>query len=300
MTNKILRSVLTFRFIFTVLLAAMLGLFGWYSVDAFLRAVIQTSGMKEVFGTGDALTWVGWLYRGIFIAVGAIFGFALGGTIFRRIELAGENLRTMSVRDKLAITGGVIVGIVLAVALSIPTILLIPNKVIAFVTALLVGLAVTYLSTVAALSMKEEIHFYIPPPKEEDKVPNEHFKVLDTNVIIDGRVADVAKAGFLEGPLYIPGFVLEELQHIADSSDGLKRARGRRGLDILNQMQKELDPCCPHLRPPFPTRRGSGCTVGAACKGPQRRTRHKRLELEQGRRTARGSGSQYQRVGKCD
>jgi uncharacterized protein YacL len=119
--------------------------------------------------------------------------------------------------------------------------MLIPNKVIAFVAALLVGMAVTYLSTAAALSMKEEIHFYMPPPKEEDKVPtNEKFKVLDTNVIIDGRVADVAKAGFVEGSLYVPGFVLEELQHIADSSDGLKRARGRRGLDILNQMQKEL------------------------------------------------------------
>jgi uncharacterized protein YacL len=241
MTGKIWRSVLTFRFIFTVLLAAMLGIFGWYSVGAFLEWVTQTPGMKEVFGSGNALTWVGWLYRGIFIAVGAIFGFALGGTIFRRLELLTENLRTMSVRDKLAITGGVIVGVILAVALSIPTIMLIPNKVIAFVTALLVGMAVTYLSTAAALSMKEEIHFYMPPPKEEEKIPtNENFKILDTNVIIDGRVADVAKAGFVEGSLYVPGFVLEELQHIADSSDGLKRARGRRGLDILNQMQKEL------------------------------------------------------------
>ncbi|MDX1935303.1 MAG: TRAM domain-containing protein [Capsulimonadales bacterium] len=241
MSTSIWRSVLTFRFIFTLLLAAMLGLFGWYSVGAFLDWVTQTPGMREIFGSGNTLTWVGWLYRGIFIAVGAIFGFALGGFIFRRLELISDNLRTMSVRDKLAMTGGVIVGIVLAVALSIPTILLIPNKVIAFVTALLVGIAVTYLSTAAALSMKEEIHFYIPPPKEEDKVPaNEKFKVLDTNVIIDGRVADVAKAGFVEGSLYVPGFVLEELQHIADSSDNLKRARGRRGLDILNQMQKEL------------------------------------------------------------
>ncbi len=65
-------------------------------------------------------------------------------------------------------------------------------------------------------------------------------KILDTNVIIDGRIADVCRTGFLEGPLYVPGFVLEELQHIADSGDGLKRARGRRGLDILNTMQKEL------------------------------------------------------------
>ena len=66
-------------------------------------------------------------------------------------------------------------------------------------------------------------------------------KVLDTSVIIDGRIADVAKSGFLEGPLVIPTFVLQELRHIADSSDVLKRNRGRRGLDILNRIQKELD-----------------------------------------------------------
>ncbi|MDI6829523.1 MAG: PIN domain-containing protein, partial [Armatimonadota bacterium] len=66
-------------------------------------------------------------------------------------------------------------------------------------------------------------------------------KVLDTNVIIDGRIADVCRTGFLEGPIYVPSFVLEELRHIADSEDFLRRARGRRGLDILNQMQKELN-----------------------------------------------------------
>lgn len=64
-------------------------------------------------------------------------------------------------------------------------------------------------------------------------------KILDTSVIIDGRIADISKSGFLEGVLIIPEFVLEELRHIADSSESLKRNRGRRGLDILKQMQKE-------------------------------------------------------------
>jgi len=64
-------------------------------------------------------------------------------------------------------------------------------------------------------------------------------KILDTSVIIDGRVADVVEAGFLEGTLVVPAFVLRELQHIADSSDPLKRNRGRRGLDILQRMQKK-------------------------------------------------------------
>jgi uncharacterized protein YacL len=68
----------------------------------------------------------------------------------------------------------------------------------------------------------------------------QRWKILDTSVIIDGRVADICQTGFLEGTIVIPQFVLEELQHIADSSDVLKRNRGRRGLDILNRIQKEL------------------------------------------------------------
>jgi len=65
-------------------------------------------------------------------------------------------------------------------------------------------------------------------------------KVLDTSVIIDGRILDICQTGFIEGTLIIPNFVLEELRHIADSSDDLKRTRGRRGLDILNKIQSEL------------------------------------------------------------
>ncbi|MEW6725282.1 MAG: PIN/TRAM domain-containing protein [Bacillota bacterium] len=64
-------------------------------------------------------------------------------------------------------------------------------------------------------------------------------KILDTSVIIDGRIADIHRSGFLEGTLIIPSFVLEELRHIADSADTLKRNRGRRGLDILNTIQKQ-------------------------------------------------------------
>ncbi len=65
-------------------------------------------------------------------------------------------------------------------------------------------------------------------------------KVLDTSVIIDGRIADILETGFIEGPIVVPQFVLDELRHIADSADVLKRNRGRRGLDVLNHIQKEL------------------------------------------------------------
>ncbi len=74
-----------------------------------------------------------------------------------------------------------------------------------------------------------------PKSKNSDATP----KVLDTSVIIDGRIADIMKTGFIEGNIVIPEFVLVELRHIADSSDGLKRNRGRRGLDILNRIQTE-------------------------------------------------------------
>jgi len=66
----------------------------------------------------------------------------------------------------------------------------------------------------------------------------ENLKILDTSVIIDGRIADVCETGFLEGVFILPQFILQELQHIADSADSMKRQRGRRGLDILHKIQK--------------------------------------------------------------
>jgi uncharacterized protein YacL len=69
-------------------------------------------------------------------------------------------------------------------------------------------------------------------------IDDEHLKILDTSVIIDGRIADVCETGFLDGVFILPQFILQELQHIADSSDSMKRARGRRGLDVLHKIQK--------------------------------------------------------------
>ena len=72
-------------------------------------------------------------------------------------------------------------------------------------------------------------------------IPKEDLKILDTSVIIDGRIADIAETGFIDGTFIIPQFVLRELQLVADSSDSLKRNRGRRGLDILSRIQKNPD-----------------------------------------------------------
>ncbi len=78
-------------------------------------------------------------------------------------------------------------------------------------------------------------------PSQETAASPPNSKILDTSVIIDGRIADLAQTGFLEGVCILPLFVLKELQHIADSSDSIKRVRGRRGLDILQRIQKMVE-----------------------------------------------------------
>ncbi|EHL16628.1 hypothetical protein HMPREF9629_01175 [Peptoanaerobacter stomatis] len=92
---------------------------------------------------------------------------------------------------------------------------------------------------------KDEIAKYIHSKrissreKINKKTVNAMPKILDTSVIIDGRIADIIDTGFIEGKVIIPTFVLEELRHIADSADDLKRVKGRRGLDIINEIQNK-------------------------------------------------------------
>ncbi|TCN19386.1 uncharacterized protein YacL [Mesobacillus foraminis] len=104
-----------------------------------------------------------------------------------------------------------------------------------------------YLGFQVGFKKRDELLGLFSPRKKKgaedddtEKEASAAWKILDTSVIIDGRIADICQTGFLEGTIVIPQFVLEELQHIADSSDVLKRNRGRRGLDILNRIQKEL------------------------------------------------------------
>lgn len=72
----------------------------------------------------------------------------------------------------------------------------------------------------------------------KEKTTGQAEKILDTSVIIDGRIADISNTSFIDGPLIVPQFILKELQLVADSADGIKRQRGRRGLDVLEQLQK--------------------------------------------------------------
>ena len=98
-----------------------------------------------------------------------------------------------------------------------------------------------YIGLRIGLKKGEEIHLSGWKVFSKSLPRSENTKILDTSVIIDGRIADITETGFVEGTLLIPQFVLSELQHIADSSDSVKRTRGKRGLEILHRIQKQVD-----------------------------------------------------------
>lgn len=182
----------------------------------------------------------------LFVLLGGIVGFLVGSILFHRIAEVGSNLRRIPAEDKIASTLGTLLSLLLVIPLG-TLIWKIDLGVEVRIAILLLGsVMVIWLFNVVALSMKDEMKFMVPgraqdpsamPAPDAGATP----KLLDTNVIIDGRIYDIARSGFLEGPIILPGFVLEELQRIADSADTLRRNRGRRGLDILHQMQTELD-----------------------------------------------------------
>jgi uncharacterized protein YacL len=145
-----------------------------------------------------------------------------------------------------AIYFGMIVGLILSYFLQIavePVLTLLFEKtpaagdVPSVVTGLLTAI-VCYVCVSILLQTKDDFRFIIPYMEFSKEVKGTHPLILDTSVIIDGRIADVAEARILDQPLVVPRFVLQELQGIADSSDRLRRNRGRRGLDILNKLQK--------------------------------------------------------------
>lgn len=183
--------------------------------------------------------WMTGMTAMLFVVLAAAFGESLFG-LLRRLEM---RLQSMPASYLLGGTLGLIVGLVVS-ALVYPALYS-----LAWDSSLLPVLFTVVLGGFGFrlgcakwedfVSGFSGIRFGKEP--EPDKNHWDEHKILDTSVIIDGRIADICKTGFIEGTLVIPQFVLEELQHIADSSDLLKRNRGRRGLDILNKIQKELD-----------------------------------------------------------
>lgn len=128
---------------------------------------------------------------------------------------------------------GLLIAVILAYGLNFVGKIQENQQILPWVYVILTG-TLGYLGLVLGSKKVEEFSFMAGGAAKEPA----DYRILDTSVIIDGRIADIAETGFLEGRLVVPRFVLDELQYIADSSDSLKRSRGRRGLDILNRMQR--------------------------------------------------------------
>jgi uncharacterized protein YacL len=180
--------------------------------------------------------------RAGFAIIGILIALLSSSLAFSQLIKMADSLKEMPANDKIALLFGALLGVIFTLLLY-PLIWHLPNvgKLLTFV----IGMVFVYLGVQGMMSMKTELRKLLPPYNTAELLaadvnPMQHCKILDTNVIIDGRIADICRTGFMEGPVYVPGFVLDELQQIADSSDSLKRARGRRGLDILNAMQKEM------------------------------------------------------------
>lgn len=186
-----------------------------------------------------------------FILVLILAGGALGLLVapwitIRPYRWFRRQMRRVPANQLIAGTAGLIIGLVIAALTAFPLSLL-PEpfkNLLPFVALIVFGYVGAWV-----MIMRERDIFSLfggrllresprgggaKPPDLSDRVV-----LLDTSVIIDGRIADVSRTGFLDGTLTIPRFVLNELQHIADSSDSLRRNRGRRGLDMLNKLQKE-------------------------------------------------------------
>ncbi|WP_373462571.1 PIN/TRAM domain-containing protein [Paenibacillus sp. V4I3] len=215
-----------------IILAIMGGSLGYSWSDSILRKT-------ALMGDAGQVIWINSL-----CAVGMFFLSSWVASQGMKLLMRGErNVADIPVSDLLSGTLGLVIGLLISVLVfpvleqakwASPFLPFIVSAVLA-----VMGFRIGY-------SKREELVQIIAKsrstgPEKQTHRPYEEHKILDTSVIIDGRIADICKTGFIEGTLVIPEFVLEELQHIADSSDLLKRNRGRRGLDILNKIQKELE-----------------------------------------------------------
>lgn len=166
-----------------------------------------------------------------------------GGALGLLLVLVDVFLKGFSLRGLSALTFGLAIGTLMSHLVSVSPLLASGDEQTLFLVRLGLFLGATYLCTVIALRGKDEFNLVIPyvrfVPHEVD-VP---LVVVDTSALIDGRIARICESGFIPGALVIPRFVLNELQTVADSSEPMRRARGRRGLDTLNELRriKRLD-----------------------------------------------------------
>lgn len=234
MPEKILRAIF-------VLLFTVLGIVLSRQGETVLALLLPNSVLTETILGITFMSLAAMLFGGIFGAIiGSFISPYLIKSLFMFTSTVEKSLSAMSTQDLIAGTLGLFLGLIIAnlVGLAFGSVPYI-GPYVSVALSIILG----YLGMHLVVSKKSELagwlHLHAEGSFDRKKNKDHHTgKLLDTNVIIDGRVADIYRSGFLEGPIIVPVFVLEELQKIADSSDILKRNRGRRGLDILNHMRK--------------------------------------------------------------
>jgi len=169
-------------------------------------------------------------FRGRAVAVGFLIGVLV---VLVDLMLKGFSLRGLS-----ALTFGIGVGVIIAYMVGSSPLLEQGDPATIYLVRLGLFLVCPYLATVIALRGKDEFNLVIPYMRFVSHEVDVPLVVVDTSVLIDGRIARVCESGFLSAALVIPRFVLNELSAIADSTDPHKQARGRRGLEVLNELRK--------------------------------------------------------------
>ncbi len=169
-------------------------------------------------------------FRAVAVAVGLCIGLLV---VLVDVMLKGFSLRGLS-----AVTLGIAVGLVVAYMIGSSPLLEQGDRSMIYLVRLGLFLVCPYLAIVIALRGKDEFNLIIPYVRFVPQEVDVSLVVLDTSALIDGRIARVYEAGFLSAALVIPRFVLDDLRHVADSADPQKQARGRRGLEVLNDLRK--------------------------------------------------------------
>jgi len=179
----------------------------------------------------------------IFGLLGAVSGYILTPYFtVRPMRSIRKSLAVMSPERLLALILGILLGLVAAALFSLPLSLL-PSP-FREVLPLISALALVYLSVLLLMMRQKDLQGIFtnvrPLPQEKGGDQSEQNVILlDTSVIIDGRITDISKTGFIRATLLVPSFILLELQHVADSADTLRRNRGRRGLEVLSILQND-------------------------------------------------------------
>ena len=236
MPEKILRVIF-------ILLFSVIGIVLAIQTEPLLTSVMDKNILTETVLGITVLSLGTMLVGGV---IGAVIGIAaspyLIKSLFAFTSKVEKSLLSISTQDLLIGTIGLFLGLLIAnlVGLAFGSIPYIGPYV-----SVALSIVLGYIGMHLAITKKTEFigwfHFRSENGSKNKRGNDAVGKLLDTNVIIDGRIIDIYKSGFLEGPIIVPVFVLEELQKIADSSDVLKRNRGRRGLDILNHIKKSKD-----------------------------------------------------------